>query len=145
MNFEVEVLLIEDNPYDVELTLRAFRKNQITNKITVINDGQEALDFLFSQGKYINRSVDSKIKLIIVDLKLPKFSGFDIIKKVKSDDRTKKLPIVVLTSSKEEKDIINGYKLGINSYIVKPVEYEQFFRCIGNLGSYWLIYNEPPV
>lgn len=140
----VEILLVEDNPNDAELTIRGLRKNKIANHILHISDGAEALDFFFAEGKYEGRNVNLTPKIVILDLKLPKVSGIEILQKVKSDKRTKSIPIVVLTSSKEERDIVESYKYGANSYIVKPVDFDKFAEAIKKLGLYWLLLNEPP-
>jgi len=140
----IEILLVEDDPQDVELTLRALKKHKLTNRVFVVNDGAEALDFIFGTGQYNDRDPKNRPKVILLDLKLPKVNGLEVLKKIKSDERTKVIPVVILTSSKEEKDIIEGYRLGVNSYIVKPVEFEEFIKCISDLGLYWLIINQPP-
>jgi DNA-binding response OmpR family regulator len=142
-NYSVEILLVEDNPNDVELTLRALKKNNIANNIHVVTDGAEALEYLFANGRYSNRDVNLIPKLVILDLKLPKVSGLEILKKIKSDERTNTVPVVVLTSSKEESDIIASYKLGANSFIVKPVDFDKFVSTVRELGMYWLLLNEP--
>ncbi len=141
---EVEILLVEDNPTDVELTLRALKKNNLTNKVHVVTDGAEALDYLFATGTYKEREIDKKPKVVLLDLKLPKVDGLEVLKKIKSDERTRDIPVVVLTSSKEEQDRIESYKLGVNSYIVKPVNFEQFTKSVLELGLYWLLLNELP-
>jgi two-component system, response regulator len=141
---EIEILLIEDNPNDVELTLRALKKNNIANSIYVITDGAEALDYFFANGLYSDRDIRIKPKLVILDLKLPKVDGLEILRKVKSDESTRSIPIVVLTSSKEESDVIASYKLGANSFIVKPVDFEKFVGTVNDLGMYWLLLNESP-
>ena len=140
----VEILLIEDNPNDVELTLRALQKNKICNNIQVITDGAEALDYFMVKGKYSNRDITINPKLVILDLKLPKVDGLEILRMVKSDEKTKAIPIVVLTSSKEESDVVASYKLGANSFIVKPVDFDKFIATVSDLGMYWLLLNEPP-
>lgn len=140
----VEILLVEDNPNDAELTVRGLRKNKIANNILHISDGAEALDFFFATGKYEGRNQNLTPKIVILDLKLPKVNGIEILQKLKSDKRTKSIPIVVLTSSKEERDIVESYKYGANSYIVKPVDFDQFIEAIKKLGLYWLLLNEPP-
>ena len=145
INDYVEILLVEDNPNDVELTLRALKKNSIANKILVVNDGAEALDFIFSTGSYKGRAQDNQPKVILLDLKLPKISGIEVIRKMKSDESTKTIPIVALTSSEEEKDIEECYELGVNSYIVKPVDFEKFSKVVADIGLYWLLVNKPPV
>lgn len=144
-NEVVEILLVEDNPDDIELTLDALKKENITNNVHVVNDGAEALDFLFSTGKYACRSKEEKPKLILLDLKLPKVDGLEVLKKIKADTRLKKIPVTILTSSQEEKDVIRSYQLGVNSYIVKPVDFVQFTDAVRELGLYWLLLNHPPV
>lgn len=140
----VEILLVEDNPNDAELIIRGLRKNKIANNILHISDGAEALEFFFSTGKYEGRNANLSPKIVILDLKLPKVSGIEILQKIKSDERTKSIPVVILTSSKEEKDIVKSYKYGVNSYIVKPVDFNKFTEAIKHLGMYWLLLNEPP-
>jgi two-component system, response regulator len=140
----IDILLIEDNPNDAELTLRALKKNNIANKIQLIKDGAEALDYFFAKGNYSNRNMMLNPKLVILDLKLPKVDGLEILRRVKSDERTKTIPIVIMTSSKEENDIVASYKLGANSFIVKPVDFEKFMVSVKELGMYWLLLNEPP-
>jgi len=142
-NYSVEILLVEDNPNDVELTLRALKKNNLANSIHVVTDGAEALEYLFATGKYSSRDIRLTPKLVILDLKLPKVGGLEILKKIKADDRTKTVPVVILTSSKEESDVIASYKLGANSFIVKPVDFEKFVLTVKELGMYWLLLNEP--
>ena len=139
---EVEILLVEDNPTDVELTLRALKKNNLSNKVHVVTDGAEALDYLFATGDYKEREINKRPKVVLLDLKLPKVDGLEVLKKIKADERTKNIPVVVLTSSKEEQDRIESYKLGVNSYIVKPVDFEQFTKSVLELGLYWLLLNE---
>jgi CheY-like chemotaxis protein len=143
-NEVVEILLIEDNPNDAELTMRAFKRNNLSNKIIHIDDGEEAMDFLFARNKYKDRNKINP-KIILLDLKLPKVDGLEILRSVKSDPVTKLIPVVVLTTSKEEKDIIESYKLGVNSYIVKPVDFDKFIKAINDIGLYWLLLNQPPV
>ncbi len=140
----VEILLVEDNPSDVELTLRALKKHNLANNLLVVKDGAEALDFVFGTGAYAKRSVAKSPKLILLDLKLPKVDGLEVLRKIKSDERTKVIPVVVLTSSSEERDIVESYKLGVNSYMVKPVDFDQFVDCVSEMGLYWLVCNEPP-
>jgi len=139
-----EILLVEDNPEDVEITLRAFQKYHLTNKIHVVRDGEEALECLFSTGRYAERSLCSNTRLILLDLKLPKVDGIEVLQRCKSDPRTKNIPVVVLTSSREERDLIDSYNLGVNSYVVKPVDFRQFTEAIRQLGLYWLLMNQLP-
>jgi two-component system response regulator len=142
MNDPVEILLVEDNSSDQELTLKALSKYNLSNSIFVVEDGAEALDFIFAQGDFSDRNMSILPKLILLDLKLPKVSGLEVLKKIKSDLRTKTIPVVVLTSSKEEKDIIESYKYGVNSYIVKPVDFNKFIESIREIGFYWLLLNQ---
>jgi len=139
---EIEILLVEDNPYDAELALRAFKKNNIYNPIKVLDDGEEALDFIFCRGEYNERGMCKKIKVILLDLKLPKINGLEVLKAIKTDPVTKKIPVVMLTSSKEESDIVESYNLGANSYIVKPVDFNKFVEAVRDLGLYWLLLNQ---
>ena len=140
----VEILLVEDNPNDVELTLRALKKNNLTNKVHVVKDGAEALEYVFANGAYIHRRIEDHPKVILLDLKLPKVDGLEVLRKIKSDERTRTIPVVVLTSSKEERDLVESYKLGANSYIAKPVDFESFVKAVSELGLYWLLLNQPP-
>ncbi len=140
---EVEILLVEDNANDAELTLRALKKNNLANKVFLVKDGAEALDFIFAKGVYSNRSPHDGPKVIFLDLKLPKIDGLEVLRQVKSNDRTKVIPVVVLTSSQEERDMVESYKLGVNSYIVKPVDFESFLKAVSDLGLYWLLLNKP--
>ncbi|MGA2142183.1 MAG: response regulator [Brevinematales bacterium] len=141
----IEILLVEDNTNDVELTLMALKENNLANHVQVVRDGEEAIDFIFSSGKFSGRDINLKPKVILLDLKLPKVDGIEVLRKIRSDDRTKTIPVVVLTSSKEERDIVETYKLGVNSYIVKPVQFENFVKVVKDLGMYWLMVNQPPV
>ena len=143
MNEKV-VLLVEDNPDDVELTLRAFRKNNLVNEVIVANDGVEALDYLFGTGDYAGRDLSALPQLILLDLKLPKIDGLEVLRRIRDDERTKLLPVVVLTSSREEQDLMQSYALHANSYIRKPVDFDQFIESVRQLGLYWLVMNEPP-
>jgi two-component system response regulator len=138
------ILLVEDNPDDVDLTIRAFRKNSIGNRVVVARDGVEALDYLFGTGVYAGRNLKDLPVIILLDLKLPKIDGLDVLKRIRQNEVTCLLPVVILTSSAEDKDKINGYTLGANSYIRKPVQFDQFVAAIKQLGLYWLIWNEPP-
>jgi CheY-like chemotaxis protein len=141
----VEILLVEDNPNDVELAMRALRKHHLANRVVVVTDGEEALDFLFARGAYKDNKVENGPKVILLDLKLPKVDGLEVLRVVKSDPRTKVFPVVVLTTSDEEKDVMESYQLGVNSYIVKPVDFDKFVEAINNLGLYWLVLNHPPI
>jgi two-component system response regulator len=138
------ILLVEDNPDDVELTLRAFKKSKIANEIVVAGNGQEALDYLFATGAHAGRDPTVMPEVILLDLNLPIIDGLSVLRRIRSDSRTKRLPIVVLTSSKEEKDVISSYDLGANSYVRKPVDFAQFVSAAQQLGLYWLVLNEPP-
>jgi CheY-like chemotaxis protein len=144
MNNEVEILLVEDNPQDAEMAIRALKKNNLANHLIHVKDGEEALDFIFTRGTFSDRKGKSNPKVILLDLKLPKVGGLEILKEVKSDPNTKMIPVVVLTSSKEESDMVESYKLGVNSYIVKPVDFDKFINCIKDLGLYWLVVNQLP-
>jgi CheY-like chemotaxis protein len=139
---EIELLLVEDDPNDLELALIALRKNNVANKIHVARDGEEALDFLFCRGKYSERGFDEAPKVVLLDLKLPKVTGLEVLKELKADPRTRPVPVVVMTSSREQRDMVEGYQLGVNSYIQKPVDFEQFQRIIKDLGYYWLVVNQ---
>jgi CheY-like chemotaxis protein len=140
----VEILIVEDSPQDLELALRALKKANLTNHIQVARDGVEALDFIFGEGLYAGRKMEDGPKVILLDLKLPKVNGLEVLKRIKSDVRTKAIPVVVLTSSKEQNDVVESYKLGVNSYIVKPVNFEGFAAAVQELGMYWLLLNQPP-
>jgi CheY-like chemotaxis protein len=140
----VELLLVEDNPQDLELALRALRKANLANRIHIARDGAEALDFIFCTGPHANRRIVDAPKVILLDLKLPKIHGLEVLKRIKGDPRTMTIPVVVLTSSKEESDVVASYRLGVNSYIVKPVNFEQFTSAVRDLGLFWLLLNQPP-
>ncbi len=141
---ERNILLVEDNPDDVELTLRALKQYNIKNEIAVVRDGEEALDFLFASGAYADRDARAMPAVVILDLKLPKVDGLEVLQRMRADERTKLVPVVILTSSKEEGDMVNGYKLGANSYVRKPVDFTEFVEAARQLGLYWLVVNEPP-
>ncbi|HLG69833.1 MAG TPA: response regulator [Chloroflexota bacterium] len=138
------ILLVEDNPDDEALTLRALRRHNVTNQIVVSRDGAEALDWLFATGQHASRDQNVVPQVILLDLKLPKVDGLEVLRRIRSDDRTKLLPVVILTSSKEEEDILNGYRLGANSYVRKPVDFVEFTDAVRQLGLFWLLLNEPP-
>jgi CheY-like chemotaxis protein len=142
---EIEILLIEDNLNDAELTIRSFKKNNITNNVLHLKDGAEALEFLFGTGQFKERDLDKKPKVILLDLKMPKVDGIEVLQKIKGNNNTKTIPVVVLTSSKEDPDIEKCYALGANSYIVKPVDFDAFQKVVSQLGLYWMLLNQPPV
>ena len=137
------ILLVDDNPDDVKLTLRAFKKIKIANEVVVAKDGVEALDYVFGTGVYEGRDVSIAPAVVLLDLKLPRLDGMEVLKRIRDDKRTRLLPVVILTSSREERAVINGYSLGANSYIVKPVNFENFVDAVRQLGLYWLLWNEP--
>ncbi|MDO8813513.1 MAG: response regulator [Gallionella sp.] len=141
---EVEILLVEDNPNDAELAIRALKKSNLANKLLWVKDGAEALDFIFAKGDYSHRDVVNGPKVILLDLRLPKVDGMEVLRRIKGDELTKSIPVVVLTSSKEDRDVIDSYKLGVNSFISKPVEFEAFAKTVSELGFYWLLVNIPP-
>ncbi|HTI12861.1 MAG TPA: response regulator [Puia sp.] len=141
---EIEILLIEDNPDEAELTIRSLKKHNLANSLMHLDDGADALDFLFPQKPSAQSNFHFNPKLILLDLKLPKVTGLEILRRLKEDDRTKMIPVVVLTSSREEQDILESYKLGVNAYIVKPVNFESFTRAVSDLGLFWLLRNQPP-
>jgi two-component system response regulator len=141
---DVEILLVEDNPNDLELALHALQKHNVSQRIEVVRDGAEALEFLFGTGAYAERSIDDQPKMILLDLKLPKVDGLEVLQRIKSDPRTRNIPVVMLTSSRQERDVIESYELGVNSYIVKPVDFEQFTEAVRQVGLYWLLLNQPP-
>jgi len=140
----VEILLVEDNPADVELTMHALRHNNLANRIHVARDGEEALDFLFCRGPHSTRSFDNPPRMVLLDLKLPKVDGLEVLRQLKGDSRTKAIPVVILTSSKEDRDMVSGYRFGVNSYIQKPVDFTAFRETIKQLGLYWMVVNQPP-
>jgi len=141
---QVEILLVEDNPTDAELTLRAFKARNFANQVFVARDGAEALDFFFGDGSHPLRDIGVVPKVVLLDLKLPKVDGLEVLRRLKADERTRTIPVVILTSSREEPDIAAAYRLGANSYIVKPVDFEAFARAVSEVGLYWLLLNEPP-
>lgn len=141
----VEVLLVEDNPTDAELAILALKERGLANNLLWLKDGAEALDFFFATGTYANRKVENVPKVVLLDLRLPKVDGLEVLRRIKADDRTKNIPVAVLTSSKEDRDVIASYKLGVNSYISKPVDFDEFTKVVSELGYYWLLINRPPV
>jgi two-component system response regulator len=141
---DVEILLVEDNPNDVELTIRALQKQNLAGKVFVVKDGAEALEFLFATGAFAKRKIENRPKVILLDLKLPKVDGIEVLRRIKSDNRTKHTPVVMLTSSQEERDVLETYNLGVNSYIVKPVDFSNFVHAVSELGVYWGILNKLP-
>lgn len=140
----VELLLVEDNPHDAKLVKRAFSKFNLANKFFWVKDGEEALDFIFAKNQYADRNVEDLPKVILLDLKLPKVGGIEILKRIRTDERTKTVPVVIMTSSKEEQDVVDSYRLGTNSYIVKPVDFDNFMVAVKDVGYYWLFTNQPP-
>ncbi len=145
MNAGVDILLVEDNQDDIDLALHALREGKLANSIFVVRDGEEALDFLFCRGAYSERSFTHPPKLVLLDLKMPKIDGLQVLKQVKGDPRTRTIPVVIMTSSKEERDLIEGYHAGVNSFIQKPVDFQQFRETVKTLGMYWLVVNQRPV
>lgn len=141
----VEILLVEDNLNDVKLAMHAFRSNNVANRVHVVRDGAEALEFVFCSGRYVHRHIENSPKVILLDLKLPLVDGIEVLRRIKADPRTEMIPVVVMTSSKEERDIAATYHLGVNSYIVKPVDFDQFTEAVKQLGYYWMLLNQPPV
>jgi CheY-like chemotaxis protein len=141
---EANILLVEDNPTDAELTMRALKKNNLANQVVWVKDGAEALEFIFATGRYTDRNVDNFPKLILLDLRMPKVDGLEVLQKIKADERSRRIPVVVLTSSQEDRDIVESYKLGVNSYVSKPVEFDDFINAVSTLGFYWMLINNPP-
>jgi two-component system response regulator len=140
----IEILLVEDNPTDAQLTIHALRRQKLTNRIHLVRDGAEALEFLFCTGEYADRAANQSPKVVLLDLKLPLVDGIEVLKQIKGDPRTFTIPVVVLTSSREDRDIVESYQAGVNSYIVKPVDFEQFTEAVRQLGLYWALLNQPP-
>ena len=143
-NHEVEILLVEDSPRDAEMTLRALRKRNLANHVVHVKDGEEALDWLFGRGTHAGRDVNHHPKVVLLDLKLPKVDGLEVLRALRADERTRLLPVVVMTSSQEQRDLIESYKLGVNSYVVKPVDFDAFSAAVAELGHYWLLVNKEP-
>lgn len=144
INNAVDILMVEDRDEDIELALTALKKHNLANNIKVAKDGEDALEFIFATGKYSNKAINRLPKLVLLDLKLPKVSGFEVLRKIRADERTKFTPVVILTSSSENNDISEGYRLGANSYIVKPVNFDNFVKAVSEVGLYWLLLNSPP-
>ena len=144
MNLDLQILLVEDNINDAELTIRALKKNHLANQLVHVKDGEEALQFLFAEGKYEGRHINDGPKVILLDLKMPKINGIEVLQRIKADERTKRIPVVVLTSSNQDPDIQTCYDLGVNSYVVKPVEFDSFVKAVSELGLYWMILNKSP-
>jgi len=145
MNYnEIEILIVEDNPNDAEMALRALKKNNLTNKVLIVEDGEEALDFVFAKGKFAGSEETNRPKIILLDLKLPKIDGLEVLEAIKSNPKTQAIPVIILTSSKEESDIVKSYRLSVNSYIVKPVDFDKFVDAVRDLGLYWLLLNQQP-
>ena len=144
MKHEFEIVIVEDNPNDAELMVRSLRKNRLANSLIVLEDGEQAMDFIFCHGKYADRDISRPPKVIFLDLKLPKVNGLEILKQIKSNKLTRKIPVIIVTSSKEDPDIAAAYDLGANSYVVKPVDFNNFVETIDRLGLYWLVINEKP-
>jgi two-component system, response regulator len=142
---DVEILLVEDNPNDVKLAMHAFKTNNIANSVQVVRDGAEALEFMFCTDRYADRKIQNGPKIVLLDLKLPLVDGIEVLRRIKSDPRTKSTPVVIMTSSKEDRDIVESYRLGVNSYIVKPVDFGQFTEAVKQLGYYWLLLNQAPL
>lgn len=141
----IDILFVEDSPIDAELTLIALKEENLANNVIWLQDGAQALDFIFAEGEYAHRNIDSQPKLILLDLKMPKVGGIEVVQRIRSDERTKRIPIVIMTSSKEEKDIVDSYQLGVNSYIVKPVDFDKFSKSVKEIGFYWLLMNHSPI
>ena len=142
---ELEILLVEDSQNDADLALHALQRGKVANRVFVVRDGEEALDFLFCRGAFAQRAFENPPKLVLLDLKLPKVDGMEVLKQVKADPRTRTIPVVIMTSSKEERDLVSSYNLGVNSYIQKPVDFDQFRETVKSVGLYWLVINQPPV
>lgn len=141
---DVDILLVEDNPTDAELTTRALKRKNLVNNMVWVKDGAEALDFLFATGDFAERNPEDVPKLILLDLRMPKVDGMEVLHRIKAENTTKKIPVVVLTSSQEDRDIVESYKLGVNSYVSKPVEFDEFIEAVSTLGLYWMLINKPP-
>src|SRR6266567_9625690 len=141
---ELEILLVEDNAHDAELTIRALKRRNLANKLIHVKDGAEALDYLFGTGPYADRDIRQHPKVVLLDLKLPKVDGLEVLKAIKTDERTRTIPVVVMTSSQEQRDVVDSYHLGVNSYVVKPVDFDHFSKAVSDLGCYWVLLNHSP-
>lgn len=141
---EFEILLVEDNPTDAELTTRALKRKNLANRLVWVKDGEEALDFIYAKGQFADRNPEELPRLILLDLRMPKVDGLEVLKTIKADENTRKIPVVVLTSSQEDRDVVESYKLGVNSYVSKPVEFDDFIDAVSTLGLYWMLINKPP-
>ena len=145
MNYSVDILLVEDDPHDAELTLRTLGKSHAGRSVQVVRDGEEALDYIFCRAAYSGRDILSQPRLILLDLKLPRLNGIEVLKQIKADQRTRAVPVVIMTSSGERRDVVDSYSFGVNSYVVKPVDYEGFSKAVQELGLYWMVVNHPPL
>jgi CheY-like chemotaxis protein len=141
---ELEILLVEDNPTDAELTMRALKRKNLANRLVWVKDGEEALDFIYARGQFADRNPEDLPRLILLDLRMPKVDGLEVLKEIKAHEKTRKIPVVVLTSSQEDQDVVESYKLGVNSYVSKPVEFDDFLEAVSTLGLYWMLINKPP-
>lgn len=144
-NDDVHILLVEDNPTDAELAILALKERNLANKLVWVKDGAEALDFIFATGAYASRNVENYPSVILLDLRLPKVDGLEVLRRIKADEHTRRIPVVVVTSSKEDRDVVASYDLGVNSFISKPVEFDEFAKVVSDLGYYWLFINRPPI
>ncbi|MFD2871246.1 response regulator [Mucilaginibacter ximonensis] len=142
---QIEILLVEDNIHDAEMTIRALSKVKLANNLVHVKDGEEALDFIFGTGQYIHRNIQQRPKVVLLDIKMPKVDGIEVLRQIKTNEATKSIPVVIMTSSREEQDLITSYQLGVNSYVVKPVNFEAFAAAVSDLGLYWLIINQQPI
>jgi CheY-like chemotaxis protein len=141
---DIEILLVEDSPYDAEMTIRELKRHHLANKLIHVKDGAEALDFVFGTGVHAGRDISKYPKVVLLDLKLPKVDGLEVLRAMKKDERTRRIPVVVMTSSQEQRDVVESYHLGVNSYVVKPVDFDHFSKAVSELGCYWVLLNHPP-